>query len=366
MSNGHLNRHDVVGGSPGRLTHVLFGLGIRLYAVALIGVIAFLSYSALRYLVSSIANPTAAPAQISRVIKRMDEATLAVERPDWLGLSVTNNPRTPLEHYHHIGAWARPDRFNDCTRSGCHAAMPHSRDKGVRAFLNLHAGTVQCGVCHIPQEQTPLPVAWYSLDNGQLRSPPDLLRAYDWLERPEHKDSTHHFTPAEQEEIAGLLAAAAREAQDVNGLKYLAEEVRVTRTINPEFRRLLEDARETLPTYFRGEYGTKLALVDASKSHPILEFPGVEGAINEYLKSEQNVAPERRTSLIQTIHVGLRKPTLHCKQCHSATESLVAFAKVGYPEARLKSLQHAMIFDMIEHISRGEPFYLPNFTQPLP
>lgn len=360
MSNHHPS------GAAGGLQRGMLGLVKRLYAVLLIAVIAGLSAAALRYLISSVVQPTATPAQIANLPKRMDESTLAVAKPDWLGLRATNNPRTPLEHYHHIGAWTLPDRFNDCTRSGCHAPLPHSKDKSVRAFLNMHAGTVQCGVCHIPQTQAPLPVGWYSLADGRVRKAPALLQAYGWLEQPAHKDPAHVFNRAEQEEIGGLLATAAEEAEDNNGLAQLAENIRVTRTISAEFRPLLESARALLPTYFRGEYGTKLALLDSSKSRPVLEFPGVEAAISDYLRAGADANPQHQAELIQTIHAAQRKPTLHCKQCHSATESLVDFAKVGYPEARLKSLQHATIFDMIEHISRGEPFYMPNFAQPLP
>src|SRR5690606_8055967 len=85
---------------------------------------------------------------------------------------------SPLAHYHRIDSWIEPDPFNDCARSGCHAPLPHARRKEVRAFLNMHATSIHCGVCHFQTDREPLNLGWYDLDHGEVRAEPAILQAY--------------------------------------------------------------------------------------------------------------------------------------------------------------------------------------------
>src|SRR5262245_11792784 len=101
----------------------------RLYALALIVLIGSLTFMAVQYLVSSLTARAAPPPQIAALPARLSPDVLQTDWAAWQALSATENARSPLAHYHRIDSWIAPDRFNDCTRSGCHAAMPHSRKK---------------------------------------------------------------------------------------------------------------------------------------------------------------------------------------------------------------------------------------------
>lgn len=60
-----------------------------------------------------------------------------------------------------VASWGRRGGFHGApfasapaaadTCRGCHGAAPHGRSR-ARAFLNLHAARLDCGVCHLPAE----------------------------------------------------------------------------------------------------------------------------------------------------------------------------------------------------------------------
>lgn len=51
--------------------------------------------------------------------------------------------------YFHAGKGA-PVTVGDrgCRSPGCHAGMPHARDRALAAFRNMHLGFIDCLVCH--------------------------------------------------------------------------------------------------------------------------------------------------------------------------------------------------------------------------
>ncbi len=325
----------------------------RGYALALIVLIVWTSYRALAYLTRSLITPLQTAPQVAGVPKRLDEQLLHGRRPDWVGLAAVENPRSPLAHYHRFDTWLQSDNGNDCTRSGCHAPLPHSKHKEVRAFLNMHATSVHCGVCHMKNDATPLPLTWYDVRDGKPASPPALLRAYAWLASPPASPKPEH-----QKEIASLLRAAAEGADSDPALARIAQQIAAVRAESIEFPRLLEQATAIVSRSFRGSYGEKLALRDASNL-PILAHPGTNSAVADFLARGTTAAPEERQKLLAAVHPQKRDMPLRCTDCHREQSSLVDFAKLGYPPARVRSLFEPLVFQMIEHISTGTPFRLP-------
>jgi hypothetical protein len=351
------------GQAAGRLAVELVRRG---YAVGIIAVVIWVSFLALRYLIVTLVFPTAAPAQITGIPTRLTEAVLETRRTQWPGVTETENARTPLAHYHRLGGWIQPDRFSSCTQSGCHAPLPHARRKEVRAFLNMHATSLHCGVCHVQSEERPLTTTWYDLATGQARAAPTVLQVYAWLVSDAGRQELAQPTPAAQQKLVDWLRAAARAADNEPALAELAAHVAAERYDSAAFQRLVEAARATLPRHFRGEYGAKLALQDRVSHRPVLGYPGTEKAIQAYLREAPQADAARREQLLAAVHPDRRVPTLHCTQCHVATGSLLDFAAAGYPPARIEMLSHPAIFGMIEHIAAGQPFYLPGFVQPEP
>jgi len=364
MAEAHTRPALATGGRTRRLFRTLLRAIPRLYAGAVILVVVWLSYRALAYLIVSLVTPSRAPAQITGIPTHMNETLLHTRRADWRGVEASAYPRVPPAHYHRIDGWLQPDRFNGCTQAGCHRAFPHGRRPEVRAFLNMHTTSIHCGVCHMQADAEPLPVAWYSLENGRRREPPAVLRAFAWLTSEEGRRRLEQPSRADQLELASLLRTAAREGDNEPVLREMAEHFAAVRHDSPDFQRLLDAARESLPRRFRGEYGAKLGLVDRATGKPLLSHPGTEAAVRSYHREAGASDPARRAALLSAVHPRRRAEPLHCTDCHRSDRPLLDFAAAGYPAARIQMLSTPTIFRMIERIARGQPFYMPEFTAP--
>ena len=347
--------------SAGRL---LCELGQRSYAVLLIVVILWLSWRAVFYLVSSLMLPARPPAQIVDIPTKLNESILI--RSGAKSARATDNPRGPLSHYHRLDEGFQADRFNGCTISQCHAPLPHGRNKADRAFLNMHATSIHCGVCHAQQDHKPLSLTWYDLETGEARKrAPALLRAYAWLTDPAIRDKAA-FSVKDQTEIVRLLRAAADEAYRDAKLASLAKHLAAVRAASEEFTRLVGVTREAVSGHFRGEYGAKLALVDPNTNGPLLGDPGTAAAVKDFLARRTTTTAQEKLLLLKEIHPQRRDPPLSCAECHRSEGSLVHLPSLGYPPARVQAISSPLVTDAIRHIVEGKPFYLPSFlgTEP--
>jgi len=334
----------------------------RVYALALIVVIGWLTYSAVAYLVASLVAPAAAPPQITAFPVRLDEEVLRTQRSRWLAMTATEAPRLPLAHYHLLGPGAVVDPLNTCTQSGCHAPLPHAESKEVRAFLNMHATSIHCGVCHMKIDDRPLPLAWYELEKGDVVERPALLAAYDMLTSEAFAEQIARPDAAYQDRLVRLLRQAATAVDTVPALHALARHFAAVRPGSPAFSELIVSARESLPRHFRGQYGAKLALRDKAGGRPILGHPGNEAAVETFLRRQASLTEAERDALLDDVHPLRRTEALRCGDCHTPEGGLVDFARAGFPAARIENLVHSIVTQMIEHINEGRPFSIPEFT----
>jgi hypothetical protein len=209
-----------------------------------------------------------------------------------------------------------------------------------------------------------LQAAWYDRQTGRPSDPPALLRLYELLVSAAQRAPEFPPTRDLQERIVFLLREASKEGRGLPALERLADHFAAVRPQSEVFGELLQSARETLPGYFRGDYGAKLALLGEDGA-PLLGHPGTEDAVQAWLNADRNaLGEERRDRMIEAIHPRKRAEALHCTDCHRAGEGLINFAVLGYPPARMRSLRDPFLFQMIEHISAGRDMYLPTFISP--
>jgi hypothetical protein len=323
--------------------------------------ICWLTFLALSYLVTSLAV-TGAPAQITELPARLDRSLLGTERAAWRALQATEHARTPLAHYHRLDSWIAPDHVNDCARAGCHAPLPHARRKEVRAFLNMHATSLHCGVCHLSTDDLPLPLAWYDLATGRPRPPPALLEAFGIVMSTDRPPASPE-AEAQRDRLVSLVRLAADQAGGLAGLRTLADHLEAVRMGSESYATLWAAARDVLPRHFRGEYGAKLALRTGTSDQPLLAHPGTAQAVRAFLDRGASADAEERQRLLAAVHPRRREHPLHCTQCHTLDRSLVDYAAAGYPPARIQALTDPVIFRMIEHIGAGRPMHLPEILK---
>lgn len=335
----------------------------RAYGVGMLFLICWLTFLSIRYLVRSLVSPSSAPAQIVGIPTRLEPEILSTERSAWKAIGAAETPRIPAAHYHRIDSWIEPDRFNDCTRSGCHSALPHSRRKEVRAFLNMHATSIHCGVCHMKTETEPLHLTWYDLETGRSQEPPAILHLYDRLTSRTDSNEVNEIDKNSQQELVRLMKLAAHDAGDSKSLNQLARHFGAVRPGSPAFMRLMEEAKIALPRYFRGEYGAKIALL-SDDGQPLLSHPNTAKGVQSFLQSGEKWSDGEREKILERIHPLRRETPLKCSACHVADDSLIPFERLGYPNPRIRSLIDPVIFQMIEHIDSGQSFEMPRFLTP--
>ncbi len=336
----------------------------RVYAFGLMLVITWLTYMSIRYLIVSLAVPGQAPPQIAALPTRLDRDVIGAGRTAFAALDAAEHPRSPLAHYHRLDSWIEPDKFNDCTRSGCHSPLPHAKGKEVRAFLNMHATSIHCGVCHLQGDDVPRPLVWYDLSSGGTRDTPAIMQAYAMVTGPDVKARWKSATAEDQRQLVALLRRASKEAGGISALNDLADHFSAYRVGSAGFDKMLESAPEVLPKFFRGEYGAKLAIRDAADGQPLLSHPGTEAAVREWFARKDAAGPDERQKLLAAVHPLRSDAALSCTDCHRAEGSLMKFAALGYPPARVDDFVAPIVFRMIEHINAGRPFSLPTVIEP--
>lgn len=340
-----------------------WNLARRIYALALVWLVLWLSWKAFYYLVSALILPAEPPPQIVDLPTRLDERTLKRSVASFAGLQATENPRVPLSHYHRLESWYQPEPLNGCTQAGCHAPLPHGKNKADRAFLNMHATSLHCGLCHERPEQEPLKLVWYDLRSGEATGPPALLEAYEWV-TSRTLEGQERYTREDQRRIVSLLRAASDESDGNPVLEHLAEHLAAVSVKGSEFARLLRLAHNTIPRHFRGEYGAKLALADPVSGKPYLGNSLDDPAVVEYLEKRNRVSEEEEKRLLEKVHPSKRDRTLECSRCHTLEGSLVDLAAVGYPEARRRAIVQPIVMEAVENMKAGRPFHIPTFLGP--
>jgi hypothetical protein len=332
---------------------------IRGYAIGVVVLVLWLSGSALLYLTTSLVG-SGPPPQVVEIPTRPDASMLRADASQFAGLVAAENPRPPLSHYHQLGGWFQPDAYNDCTRSGCHSPLPHRERKENRAFLNMHATSLHCGLCHMTTDAEPPRWIWYDLQSGAATDPPALLRAYDWLVRADAQPDLE-WGAADRDTIAALMAEATADANNDAALVALTRHFRAVRPRSPSFRTLVREARQILPNHFRGEYGSKLALTDGRS--PVLGHPDTEGAIQYWLANGTSLSGDPRERALAAVHTRRRASPRTCTDCHDAAQTAL-FQAAGYPAARVEGLMRPTLMVAIEHIMAGRTFHMPTFVEP--
>jgi len=334
----------------------------RLYAAALVVAIVLVAVACLRYLVGSLLSTKRAPTEIVAIPTRLTAETLR-STPHASGKETgveEHLTRGPLAHFHHIPPWFQPDPGNRCSASGCHAPLPHGRRVETRAFLNMHASFLDCGVCHSgPVERTPR-IAWYDLRSGGKIDSPAVLRLASFLEGLDASDE------GQAEAINQRLTTLLREALEAAGrnaqLRAWLTHLETTSPRSKLWRRIVENLRQDIPMHMHGEYNAKIATYD-SGGRALEPGDAQKAATAAYLAEKETLSASRRETLLGEIHRGVEKKGHLCAPCHGAGAAFVDFSSLGYPPSRVAMLRASAIARLILQVESGQPFHVPRLLE---
>lgn len=166
----------------------------------------------------------------------------------------------------------------------CHSDYPHSKNKKVRALLNMHTQFFLCETCHIEKKEgTEIVYKWYN----------------PYTETPEGP----FFGTSYDKETGNLI--------DV------------------------EDQFSKIAPYFKK--GDKLESTIHVQDAPLAL---------DYVKVRDKLTPEQRDNVKKKFHVNTKPKGHECKDCH-AKKGILKFRELGFASNRTVDLQQLNITGMV-------------------
>jgi len=331
----------------------------RLYSVVALAGYVFVAYTSLHFLATILESHSKAPIEIVGIPKRLDADTFlkAAAMPSPAeAADPGHRVRGPLAHFHQIPKWFQPDPKNTCTTAGCHAPLPHGEHVSVRAFLNMHTTFTDCTVCHVAGEKTSAQARWISLPDRAPMDTPPILKLAQLLE------NTREIKPEDAPALSGRLIELVEAALPASGNHWQLQDwllrLRITNPRSKVFRHIVREMGSNIHMHVHGEYGAKIALFDQGKMVGSTTDRQRE-AIQRFLALDPSAGDAQREPLLDIVHEHVRPTGAMCTPCHRTDPTLVDVKKLGYPQARLRRLQHNTIMESVLNIEQGKPFYLP-------
>ncbi len=178
-------------------------------------------------------------------------------------------------HFHHIVDYPQLPEAERPVCFICHSDFPHTKNKKVRALLNMHTQYVVCETCHIKEQaNTQIVYKWHSPYNENPPGP-FLGTSYD----PE----------------TGNLVQ-----------------------VEDKFSKIT-------PFYQKGDM---LESAIQKQDAPLAR---------DYMKVRDKLTPEQRDGVKNKFHVNVRPKGHDCKDCH-AEKGLLDFKKLGFSNKRIEDL----------------------------
>ncbi|MBW2480898.1 MAG: hypothetical protein JRF38_12985 [Deltaproteobacteria bacterium] len=177
----------------------------------------------------------------------------------------------------------------------CHPLYPHSENKWVRAFLNMHTGFMVCDVCHVKKENLPaFTYDWKETENAYFSGEP-----FGTYFNPKTK------TAHKSEHFISRIALFVKN----NGKKQLIIDG--------------EDTRKA----------------------------------NEYHHNEKNLTPDQKAKGLDYFHrhVAKKEISIACDECHSS-HSILDFKQLGFDAIKTN---HLVTMDIKGLVTKYQTFYFP-------
>ena len=183
----------------------------------------------------------------------------------------------------------------------CHSEYPHSKNKRIRALMNIHTQFFACETCHIKEV-------------------PGTEIIYKW-DNPMNKNSKGPFY----------------------GTSYDSE----TRYLSQG-----NDQIAKITPFIKSGNADKFVSAIQMQDAPMAK---------DYMKVRDKLSPEQREGIKNKFHKSIKPIGHDCKICH-IQESILDFKKLGFDDGRISNLK---MLDIIGMLSRYDEFYLPElFTVP--
>ncbi len=177
----------------------------------------------------------------------------------------------------------------------CHSDLPHSKNKRIRALMNIHTQFFVCETCHIKEK-------------------PGSTVVYKWY-NPLDKNPPGPFYGTSYDPETGSLS-------------------------------LGKDLISKIAPYFKSEENDDLVPAIQVQDEPLAR---------DYMKIRDKLSPEQREGIKNKFHENIKPKGHNCKTCHTEN-SILDFRQLEFSENRTANLKQLVVADML---AKYEEFYLP-------
>jgi cytochrome c553 len=198
--------------------------------------------------------------------------------------NVQKKEAIPRGHFHMIDGYVERGESQPSICATCHGIYAHSKEKTVRALLNMHEGFIDCSVCHVRRDKADGTEKTIS-KNGKIE--------FLWVER-----ETGQFKTAVEGEYG----------------KYPAKIFSVIYT----------------------EQGTRR-----------IYSPMTEEAAQDFLEIKAGLTEKQLKDARAKLHNAISKEPASCSECHKK-DGYLNFEKIGFPKQRVDHLVSSEFVGMID------------------
>ena len=200
-------------------------------------------------------------------------------------------------HFHYIADYPQLPENKRPVCFICHSDYPHSKNKRIRALMNIHTQFLVCETCHIQDK-------------------PGMQIVYKWYNPLTDNPQGPFYGTGYYPETDMLIKGDG-------GLTKIAPYVKAG--IADEF---------------------KLAI----------QVQDAPLAI-DYMKVRDKLSPEQREGVKNKFHENIKPKGYDCKVCHTE-QSLLNFKQLGFADTRIDNL---VKLDLVGMLANYDQFYLPEF-----
>ncbi len=177
----------------------------------------------------------------------------------------------------------------------CHSDLPHSKNKRIRALMNLHTQFFVCETCHIKEK-------------------PGTTVIYKWY-NPLDSNPAGPFYGTSYDVDSGSLS-------------------------------LGKDLISKIAPYFKSEKDGNVWSAIQVQDAPVAK---------DYMKVRDRLSPEQREGIKNKFHENIRPKGHECNDCHKQN-GILDFKQLGFVDNRVANLKQLVVVGMIQ---RYESWYLP-------
>ena len=198
-------------------------------------------------------------------------------------------------HFHWIAPYPQLPENKRPVCFICHSDLPHSKNKKIRALMNIHTQFLVCETCHIKEK-------------------PGMQVVYKWYNPLTENPKGPFFGTGYDPQTDMLIKG--------------------------------DDGLTKIAPFYKAGISDELKPAILQQDAPMAK---------DYMRVRDELSPEQREGVKNKFHENIKPKGYDCKVCHSE-HGLLNFKQLGFSDLRAENLEKLAVVGMLEKYNQ---FYLP-------